>query len=237
MRPALLSRTLHKWLGLIVGIPLVLWMISGFYMVVVDLDFIHGDSLVRNLRVPLQEAAPGVSFSAVAQRYEGVTDVSLRALPTFPAPVYEVTTTSGKVLVDASTGLQLSPLPQDVVANLAQQYYAGDGKLAAIRLIESDAPMEIQSRALPLWRVDFDDWLETSLYVHPDTGVLATRRHRFWRWFDFLWMFHIMDFDTRTDMNNGLLRAATVAGLVTVLSGCWLLYFIFRRTTPARRTD
>ena len=49
MRPALLSRTLHKWLGLFLGLQLVLWMLSGFYMVVVDLDFIHGDPLVRNV--------------------------------------------------------------------------------------------------------------------------------------------------------------------------------------------
>ena len=88
--------------------------------------------------------------------------------------------------------------------------------------------MEIQTRALPLWRVDFDDWLQTSLYLHPDTGTLVTRRHRFWRWFDFLWMLDIMDYKARMDVNNGLLRVMTALGLVTVLSGAWLLYFSFR---------
>ena len=234
MRPALLSRTLHKWLALIIGVPLVLWTISGFYMVVVDLDFIHGDPLVRNLRVPLGNA-PSIPFGDVAQRYTNVTQVELRALPGFDAPVYEVTTTSGKILVDAATGRQLSPLADAHIRDLARQYYAGKGKLAAVTLIERDAPLEIQSRPLPLWRADFDDWLETSLYVHPDTGALVTRRHRFWRWFDFLWMFHILDFETRTDMNNILLRTATVAGLITVLSGCCLLYFSFRRKVPPRR--
>ena len=234
MRPALLSRTLHKWLGLIVGIQLVFWTISGFYMVVVDLDFIHGDPLVRNVRVPLGVEQPRVTFSEIARRFEGVTAVSLRALPGQTAPLYEVTTRSGKVLVDATTGQQLSPLSRDFVRQLSQQYYAGAGKLALLTLIERDAPLEIQTRPLPLWRADFDDWLETSLYVHPDTGVLVTRRHRLWRWFDFVWMFHIMDFDQRTDMNNGLLRAATIAGLVTVLSGGWLLYFSFRRRAPVQ---
>jgi uncharacterized iron-regulated membrane protein len=229
MRPALLSRTLHKWLGLIVGIQLVFWTISGFYMVVVDLDFIHGDPLVRNLRVPLADPNPQIAFKDVAQRFDGVTAIALRALPGQPAPLYEVTTDIGQVLVDATTGQLISPLSQDVVRDLSQQYYAGSGKLASLELIERDAPMEIQSRPLPLWRADFDDWLQTSLYVHPDTGVLVTRRHRFWRFFDFVWMFHIMDYESRTDMNNGLLRTATIAGLVTVLSGCWLLYFSFRR--------
>src|SRR3990170_5087145 len=234
MRPALLSRTLHKWLGLVVGIQLVFWTISGFYMVVVDLDFIHGDSLVRNLRVPLGEEKSRVTFSDVVQRFEGVTAVSLRALPGKAAPLYEVTTRTGKVLVEATTGQQISPLSQDVVSDLSRQYYAGSGQLASLTLIERDAPMEIQTRPLPLWRADFDDWLQTSLYVHPDTGVLVTRRHRFWRWFDFVWMFHIMDYENRTDMNNGLLRTATIAGLVTVSSGCWLLYFSFRRRVPVK---
>lgn len=235
MRPALLSRTLHKWLSLFVGLQLVLWMVSGFYMVVVDLDFIHGDPLVRNLRMPLAGDLPKVSFGDVASRYGSITQMSLRALPGFAAPVYEITTNGGKVLIDASNGKQLSPIAQGSIRDLARQYYAGEGKPVALTLIERDAPLEIQSRPLPLWRVDFDDWLETSLYVHPDTGALVTRRHRFWRWFDFLWMLHILDFDTRTDMNNGLLRATTIMGLVTVLSGGWLLYFSFRRKVAPQR--
>lgn len=237
MRPALLSRTLHKWLGLLLGTLLVVWTISGFYMVVVDLDFIHGDPLVRNLRAPVDPAGAKLSFAEVVDRYGDVTGVSLRALPGVSNPVYEVTTGSQKRLVDALSGEQLSPLPDAAIKELARQYYAGDGKLAAIALIERDAPLEIQTRPLPLWRVDFDDWLQTSLYVHPDTGALVTRRHRFWRWFDFLWMFHILDFDTRTDMNNGLLRVATAAGLLVVLSGGWLLYFSFRRKVAPRRTS
>jgi len=214
-----------------------MWMISGFYMVVVDLDFIHGDPLVRNVRVPFEAKLPSISFAAVGGQFEGVTQISLRALPGISAPVFEVTTRTGKALVDSVTAERLSPLPENTVANLSRQYYAGAGNLVALSLIERDAPLEIQTRPLPLWRADFDDWLQTSLYIHPDTGVLVTRRHRFWRWFDFLWMFHIMDFETRTDMNNALLRTVTVAGLVTVLSGAWLLYFSFRRKMPARRAS
>lgn len=229
MRPALLSRKLHKWLGLVIGIQLLLWTASGFYMVAVDLDFIHGDPLVRNLRVPLDASQSRLAFKDVAQQFQGVTAISLRALPGHPAPFYEVSTGKLKVLIDAATGQQLSPLSSDAIRDLSRQYYAGPGELASLTLIERDAPLEIQARPLPLWRADFDDWLQTTLYIHPDTGVLATRRHRLWRWFDFLWMFHIMDYEARTDMNNGVLRTATVAGLITVLSGCWLLYFSFRR--------
>ena len=47
MRASRLSQKLHKWLGLLVGLQLVIWSISGFYMVVIDIDIIHGDHLVQ----------------------------------------------------------------------------------------------------------------------------------------------------------------------------------------------
>lgn len=233
MRPALLSRTLHKWLALFLGLQLLIWAVSGFYMVVVDLDFIHGDSLVRNLRAPLTISARLLPITEVTQRYPEVTQISVRALPGTAAPVYEITANGRKVLVDAESGKQLSPLSAGHIRELAGTYYAGAGQPAEVRLIESDPPMEIQTRGLPLWRIDFDDWLQTSLYIHPDTGTLVTRRHRFWRWFDFLWMLHIMDYDAREDVNNGLLRAVSALGTVTAVSGVWLLYFSFRRKRPA----
>jgi uncharacterized iron-regulated membrane protein len=229
MKPALLSRTLHKWLGLFVGIQLVLWTVSGFYMVVVDLDFIHGDPLVRNLRTPVAVEQAKVSFAYIARSHPDATQISLRALPDYSAPVYEMTVGAGKVLFDAIDGKQLSPLTSDMIQALAKSYYAGKGTLRSATLLRGTPPLEIQTRPLPLWRADFDDWLETSLYIHPDTGTLVTRRHRFWRWFDFLWMLHIMDYEQRTDMNNVLLRATTVVGLIAVSSGIWLLCFSFRR--------
>ncbi len=235
MKPAFLARTLHKWLALIVGVQLAIWTLSGFYMVVVDLDFIHGDPLVRNLRTPLELPPEMMSPSQVVARYPEATGIALRALPGLPA-VYEVTRAGRPVLLDAASGEELSPLPEATVRALARAYYAGQGDIASVRLIERDPPLEIQSRPLPLWRVDFDDWLATSLYIHPDTGRLVTRRHRFWRWFDFFWMLHIMDYESRADVNNGLLRGATVIGAITVASGLWLLYFSFRRrrSHPAR---
>lgn len=235
MRTAHLSRALHKWLALFVGVQLVLWTMSGFYMVVVDLDFIHGDPLVRNLRTPLVEPATAIPIEEVTRRLPHATQVSLRSLPGIPAPLYEVSSAGRRTLLNATTGEQLSPLPENTIDGLARAYYAGDGRLSSLKLLERDPPSELGARPLPLWRADFDDGLQTSLYIHPDTGVLVTRRHRFWRWFDFLWSLHIMDYKERENINNGLLRGTTVLGATTVLSGIWLLYFSFRHKLPFRR--
>lgn len=229
MITAQFSRLAHKWLALVVGIQLLLWAVSGFYMVVVDLDFIHGDPLVRNLKPALDGSGQFVSFDSLLRDRPDIRTIRLRALPDDGSAVYEIVTPAGIELVDARTGHTISPLPEARVIELARAYYAGSGDVVRATLIasEADKPGELQSRSLPSWRVDFDDWLETSLYVHAESGALATRRHRFWRWFDFLWSLHIMDYRERTDVNNWLLLIASVLGTITVISGLWLTWFSF----------
>src|SRR5690348_13259275 len=47
IRWPLFVRRTHKWLALVVGVQALLWTLTGFYMVVVHIDTIHGDHLVR----------------------------------------------------------------------------------------------------------------------------------------------------------------------------------------------
>ena len=37
-------RTIHKYLGLIIGVQFLLWTISGLYFSWTDIDEIHGDN-------------------------------------------------------------------------------------------------------------------------------------------------------------------------------------------------
>jgi uncharacterized iron-regulated membrane protein len=234
MRLSLLSRSLHKWLALFVGAQLLIWAVTGFYMVAVDLDFIHGDPLVRNLRTPVGSTQAVLPVAQLTSRYPDITLLSLHSLPVLRTPVYELTAAGRRVLVDATSGEQLSPLSSGIIRELARSYYAGNGQLSLVELLEHDVPMEIRGRAPPLWRADFDDWLQTTLYLHPDTGALVARRHRLWRWYDFLWMLHIMDYGEREAPIGVVPRVATVLGTVTIASGVWLLYFSFWRPRTRR---
>lgn len=235
MRPARLSHFLHKWLALFVGAQAIGWIVSGLYMVAVDIDFIHGDTLVRNLVSAPPRASTWFSLEKTRARYGAIQSVKIKGLPGFSHPLYELQMPDSVVLLDATTGTAISPLGRDRVAMLAGRYFAGTADLVDLELLFGQPPLEIQGRSLPLWRARFDDWHQTTLYIHPDSGELVTRRHRLWRWFDALWMVHIMDYETRTDANNGLLRFASVAGLVFAGSGLWLLWFSFRFRRRARR--
>jgi uncharacterized iron-regulated membrane protein len=229
MKLSRLSRSVHKWLALFVGLQLLVWAITGFYMVAIDLDFIHGDPLVRNLRTPVGSTHRVLPVAQIAAQYPEISLVALHSLPVLSTPVYELTAAGRRVLVDATSGQQLSPLSSGMIRQLARSYYAGNGQLSAVQLLEHEVPMEVRGRAAPLWRADFDDWLETTLYLHPDTGALVARRHRLWRWYDFLWMLHIMDYGEREAPTGVVPRVATVLGAVTIASGVWLLYFSFWR--------
>ena len=91
------------------------------------------------------------------------------------------------------------------------------------------SPQEVRSRPAPIWRVEFEGWAHPTLYFSNDTGDLLAKRHDFWRVFDFVWMFHIMDYEGRENVNNILLRLATWLAVASSATGAWLLFYSFRR--------
>jgi hypothetical protein len=226
MKQAFWSRRLHKWLGLLVGIQALLWMASGVYMTAISIDIIHGDHLSHVERPAVSPKAVAVQPSQLAQQFPGMTGFRLKHL--LGREVYEVKHDGGLALVDAASGKRLDPLDEAQARKLAQEAYMGEGSMGGVRLLQQ-LPQEVATRKAPLWRVDFDDESGTSLYVSPASGEVVAQRHTLWRVFDFLWMLHIMDYDKRTDVNNTLLRSASVAGTLFAMSGLWLLWFTVRR--------
>jgi len=232
LKSAVIARTGHRWLGLLVGIQVAVWLATGLYMVIVDIDFIHGDTLVKNMQQPVRVPdSSQLGMAALRGRYPEAYRIRLR--PVMDKTYYEITTTDGRFLVDPDSGAPLASLGEREAADIAKYHYAGDARLIRATLINSDPPMEIQTRSLPLWRIDFDDRFATSFYVDPGNGALVTRRHRYWRIFDFMWMLHIMDYENREDAHNPLLISAQISGLVFALTGLWLLFYSFSK--PRRK--
>lgn len=239
MNAPFLARKFHKWVALIVGVQVLFWMVSGAYMTTVHIDFIHGDSLVKNVNRPLDDSLPILyPVSAILEQYPDAIRIDL--VSRLGEPHYIVTDEYSTVLISANSGQTVSPVKKDTVIALAQYYYAGEGAVSNAKLLtdESAKPSEIQTRPLPLWQVAFDDTINTTFYVSPTTGELVTRRHSFWRLYDFLWMFHIMDYENRSDINNNLVRVAALFGFVFALSGGWLLFYAMKRSkTSASAAD
>ena len=226
LNPAIIARTLHKWLGLVVGVQLLIWLASGLYMVIVDIDFIHGDPFVKNMEEMVTVPGTGqFSMAKLYAQYPEANQISLR--PVMGKTHYTVTTPDNRYLLDAETGALKSPLDEGAARQIARHHFAGTAPVINSSLISSNPPMEVQTRRLPLWRIDFDDRFATSFYIDPYNGSLVTRRHQYWRIFDFMWMLHIMDYDERSDAHNPLLIFAQVTGLSFAITGLWLLFYSF----------
>ena len=88
---------------------------------------------------------------------------------------------------------------------------------------------EYRGKPLPAFVISYEGAERLKSYVSIIDGKFQTVRHRDWRWFDFLWMTHTMDYETRDDFNNKLIRAFSLLGLITVMSG-FLLWFISSKT-------
>ena len=230
MRLPALARKTHKWLALIIAVQAVLWMLSGLYMTAIHIDIIHGDHLVRAPRqqpIALQGLVEPTSLVPGGMR-------SVRLETQLGRPVYVVDAVPGRMLFDARSGELLSPLDEAAARERAIALYAGESAVKNVELLDV-APSEIKGRQVPIWRVEFEGMWKPTLYISPQTGELVAKRHDLWRTFDFVWMFHIMDYEDRTDMNNTLLRVATWMAVATSATGGWLLLYSFRRRRRARK--
>ena len=228
VRLPLLARRLHKWVGLLIGAQLVLWALSGLYMTAVHIDIIHGDHLVRP---PASRAVPAARLADPVALLRGQPGGNaLRLAWLGDRPVYILSAASGAIAYDAVTGAPVARPDAAMIRAFATARYAGSEPIASVRLI-SDIPSEIRGRRGPVWRVDFAGWNKPTFYFSAETGEMLARRHELWRIFDFLWMLHIMDYETRDDVNNPLLRIVTWAAVLMTLSGAWLLVY----NLPRRR--
>ncbi len=221
-------RKWHKWLSLVIGVQALFWLLGGVYMVVIDLDFIHGDHLVQNMMEPLPEDLSALkSFADIQRRFPDAHRITLATW--MGQPHYRIKEPEGGHLVDAITGKERSPLSREDAVAIAQYHYTRDQSVLEAVLLtgENPPPTEIQTRTLPLWQIRFDDFGSSTFYISPDEGHLVTRRHTFWRVFDFVWMLHIMDYDERNDVNNNLFRVAAFTGFLMSIFGLWLAFYSF----------
>lgn len=93
-----------------------------------------------------------------------------------------------------------------------------------------EAGASIEARgAGAVWRAEFDDPSRTTLYFAADDARLVATRNASWRWFDFFWMLHTMDYRGRDNFNNPLVITVGTAALWLALTGFLLLFRSFRR--------
>lgn len=214
---------IHKWVGLIVGLQILAWTVSGLYMTWFPIEQVRSEKNIReaaprDLKTAKDLIAPEKAVEAArapVSRLE-LTDVAGRWMWRIDS--------KGKphMLIDAEQGKVVSPLDEAAARQIATADFAGEGKIVSAKLIEKDPPIEYR-RTLPVWQLVFDDPDNTHLYVEPLTGKVAARRSDLWRTYDFLWSLHIMDYSEREDFNHWPIVIMALLALVLTITGIGLL--------------
>ncbi len=217
-KTALWIRKAHRYLGIFLGLQFLMWTISGLYFSWTDLDEIHGDHFKK-------EEIPQSGFTDLlgTEALEWPHPVrSLELIEIGGTPYYWIDETA---LYHARTGQRQDGISREEALQVASRYMRPDLEVAEVTMIrEVDAHHEYRGKPLPAYEIRYNTPENLKVYVAAANGAFQTVRHRDWRWFDFLWMTHTMDYNTRDDFNTPLLRAFSLMGLVTVLSGFILWY-------------
>jgi uncharacterized iron-regulated membrane protein len=217
-------RKLHKWLGLIVVLQLLLWTVSGTLFSWLN----HHDVSAEHSVKALQRAvlAPPVALME-PPTWTGAGEIlEVRLTSVLDQWVWRVETTKGITLLNATTA-EPFPLTEQLVDELATRQYNGSGKITSI-VFHPTSTIETRDSAAT-WEARFDDDQATTFYFSADDGRLVETRNSTWRLFDFFWMLHTMDYRGRDNFNNPLVITVAFAALWLALSGLILLFKSFRR--------
>jgi hypothetical protein len=227
-RTRLLLRKYHIWLGWIVCLPLLAWVVSGLVMVAKPIEEVRGEDLLveapvlpfGTLAVPPQIGPRPVTSIRLEQRHDG---------PKWVIAYKD----GGSRLADGLSGRLLPGLTAADARTALEARYAGEAKVVAVEHSSADNPPIDLRRPIDAWRVRLGDG--TRFYVNAATGEIAARRTRWWRLYDWMWGLHIMDLKTRDDAHNPLVIGFGILALVTTLMALVMLPMTIRRVRRRRQ--
>jgi hypothetical protein len=216
-------RKTHRYLGLIIGIQFLAWTLSGLYFSWTDLDEIHGDQFLKT-DPKAKSYSNLLPLDSIAEGIEEINLVSIKA-----EPYYWINNSN---LYHAQTGQLKQQLTEDEAIAVAQEHLISGLEIEKIELIEETGHHhEFRERPLPAYAIHFKHPDLLVAYVDASSGIFQRVRHQSWRWFDFLWMTHTMDYQGRDDFNNILLRIFSLFGVFTVMSG----FLLWGTSSPTLR--
>ena len=218
--------SIHKWIGVVIGIQVLLWVAGGLVMSAFPIELVRGETqAARHEPTAISADEFGVDLRETLAAHGPVT--GLRTLRIAGKLHVEAQRGEGTpLLIDAADGRVLDGIDEATARAVAGRDFTGEGGIAAATLVNER--LSEYRGALPVWQLRFDDARETTIYVSAQNGQVVARRTDIWRLYDFFWMLHIMDYRERVDFNHGLLIGASALALVLAATGFWLLFYRVR---------
>ncbi len=138
-------------------------------------------------------------------------------------------------LIEAATGKLRPPFTGQECLELAEQQLKEPIPIIKAEFLDKHSTEnhhEYREQPLPAYAFTLEHPTKTTIYVSTELGQVTSVRNNNWRRFDFLWMMHTMDYNTRDHITNWVLRIFSTLGILTIFSGFFLFY---RTSTSIRR--
>lgn len=224
---------LHKWLALVVAIPILAWFVSGLFIAFVPGEAIHGHN-EHHTPASVDPAAIAEPLAAALARHgKPVERIDVRSM--LGRPVALLSPAEGRpTLVDLSSGRVRSPIDRMTAVALARAEL-GPRAGVPISVTAIASPLRAYAGPLPAWRVDFADDDRTQVYVAADLGRVVATRNRLFRVFDVMWSLHILNFEDPRGINTPWLWGSAAVALAVALTGVIILPGRLGLRRPKRR--
>ena len=222
-KTSLKIRKTHRYLGVIIGIQFLAWTISGLYFSWTDIDEIHGDHFLNPKYTP-PEFLSLFPLDSIKRPI-----VTLELLNINQEPFYWI---NNEILLNANKGTIKKNITEQEALAVASSHLISGLEVSKVELItKTDPHQEFRGKPLPAYAIHYNHPEKLVAYVDARNGTFQKVRHEQWRWFDFLWMGHTMDYKGRDDFNTLLLRIFSLFGVCTVLSG----FLLWGTSSPTLR--
>ena len=210
-----LVRKTHRYLSILISIQLLLWTISGIYFAFNQIELVRGE----------QYRLPQV-FSVDLNKINVVLD-SVKSIQVARRIGEEI------LIVRKEAGTEYLNLEGDALEKLSGEQAANIVSsvtsltpLSAKEINEPEPGSEYRGRNLPLYKVATKDQenKQINVYVDAISGQVVAIRSEQWRLWDLMWGLHIMDWETRDEINNWLLKLFSVLALISSLTGVFIFF-------------
>ena len=173
-------RKVHKWLGFIVAIQVLLWISGAVVMSVLPIEKVRGKHLVMPKGEIQQPNNVVLSETVSLNQWQSISWFQRHHHWVIKATDFDGQTK----WLEPSTGKPLGHLSKNEISRIATSRHAHKASIAAMHELEH-IPFEVRHLALPLYQVNFDNWINTTFYIKPQSGDISSVRIDIWRLYDF----------------------------------------------------
>ena len=211
-------RNIHKYLSFFISLQLLLWTISGIYFSFNKIELVRGEQY----RLP---SSFSLNLDQLKGDHENISNFDV--VNRVDQQILIISDPSGRKYLD-SNGNPVSMLTVEQ-AKLTVKENSILNPIDVFLIDQDRNGSEYRGRELPLYQVLSlnKDQKSINVYVNPYSGKIVAIRSLQWKIWDLMWGFHIMDWQTRDNINNFLLKVFSILALISSVSGV-LLFFRFR---------